>query len=295
MLGRTVGQQALAKGPQIVFGGVQSALEAADIRVGNLECALTDLGTPAKKMYTMQAPPAAAEALSLGKFDLVSLANNHSMDYGYVGLADEQETLKQAGVGMVGAGVNFDQAHSPVFLERNGVRLAFLAYVDVPIEQEGFDTHSWAATASQPGVAWGDPDQIKIDVAGAKRQADVVVVLLHSGIEIGKYIPSISAAQRADAYAAIDGGAALVLGAHPHVLESIEHYHGGLIAFSLGNFVFDDYLGIADATVVLRVVLTQAGVQSYETVPVLIENGLPRIITESQAPAIGTRVAPLNP
>jgi len=295
MLGRMIGQQVLAKGPQIVFAGVQSVLDATDIRVGNLECAITDLGTPAKKLYTLQAPPAAAMALSQGKFDLVSLANNHAMDYGYVGLADEQETLNQAGIGMVRAGVNFDQAHSPMFLERNGLRLAFQAYVDVPIEQGGFDTHTWAATADQPGLAWADPDQIKIDVAAARQQADVVVVLLHSGIEIGKYIPTISANHRADAYAAIEGGAALVPGAHPHILESIEHYHGGLIAFNLGNFVFDDYQDIANATIILRVVLTRAGVQSYDYIPVLIDNALPNVIPDNQVPAIGTMVAPGNP
>jgi len=295
MLGRTVGQQVLAKGPQIVFAGVQLGLAVSDIRVGNLECSLTNLGTPAKKMYTMQAPPAAAMVLSQGKFDLVSLANNHSMDYGYIGLADEQKTLDKAGIATVGAGVNFDLAHTPSLLERNGLRLAFLAYVDVPVEQNGFDTHTWVATADQPGLAWGDPYQIKIDVAAARRQADVVVVLLHSGIEIGKYLPTISANQRADAYAAIDGGAALVLGAHPHVLEPIERYHGGLIAFSLGNFVFDDYQGIANATVILRVVLTRAGVQSFDYVPVLIDNGLPHVIPDGQVPAIGTMLAPVNP
>jgi len=294
MLGRTVGQQLLAKGPQIVFAGVQSGLAVADLRVGNLECAITNLGTPAKKLYVLQAPPAAVMALSLGKFDLVSVANNHAMDYGYIGLADERKTLSQNGIATVGSGVNFDQAHLPILLERNGLHLAFLAYVDVPIEQNGFDTHTWGATADQPGLAWADPNQIKIDVAAARRQADVVVVLLHSGIEIGKYLPGISANQRADAYAAIDGGAALVLGAHPHVLEPIERYHGGLIAFSLGNFVFDDYQGIANATVILRVVLTRAGVKSYDYVPVIIEKGLPTVIPDSQVPAIATMVAPVN-
>ena len=108
-------------------------------------------------------------------------------------------------------------------------------------------------------------------------------------------MPTISANQWADAYAAIEGGAALVLGAHPHVLEPIERYHGGLIAFSLGNFVFDDYQGIADATIILRVVLTREGVQSYDYISLLIDNGLPHVIPESQVPVIGTMVAPGNP
>jgi poly-gamma-glutamate synthesis protein (capsule biosynthesis protein) len=295
MLGRTVGEQVLAKGPEIVFAGVQSVLDAADIRVGNLECAITDSNTPEHKTYTLKAPPATARALSLGKFDLVSLANNHAMDFGYQGLADAQKTLGQLGIATVGAGANFDQARTPVILERNGLRLAFLAYVDVPVEVGGFDSHTWIATDNHPGIAWADPDQIKVDVSAARLKADLVIVLLHSGIEINTYMSTITNDQRLEAHTAIEAGAALVIGSHPHQLQSIERYHGGLIAYSLGNFVFDQYKGIANATIILRVVLGRDGVQSYDYVPVLIDNGLPHVITEDLAPAIGTLVAPVNP
>jgi poly-gamma-glutamate synthesis protein (capsule biosynthesis protein) len=296
MLGRTVGEQVLAESPEIVFAGVQSVLDAADIRVGNLECAITDLGSPEHKIYLLKAPPATARALSLGKFDVVSLANNHAMDYGSQGLADAQKTLNQYGIASVGAGANVNQAHTPVILERNGLRLAFLAYMDVPVERDGFDAHTWIASDSRPGVAWASPDQIKADVNAAKLKADLVIVLLHAGIEItADYISSITNDQRLEAHTAIDAGAALVIGSHPHVLQQIERYHGGLIAYSLGNFVFDQYKGVADATIILRVVLARDGVQSYDYVPVLIDNGLPHVITEDLAPAIGTLVAPVNP
>jgi poly-gamma-glutamate capsule biosynthesis protein CapA/YwtB (metallophosphatase superfamily) len=295
MLGRTVGEQIVAKGPQVVFTGVQSVLDAADILVGNLECALTNLGTPEHKSYLLKAPLSAARALSLGKFDVVSLANNHAMDYGFQGLADAQKNLSLLGIASVGAGANYAQAHAPVFLQHNGLHLAFLAYVDVPVEKDGFDAHTWIATDSRPGVAWAYPDQIKADVAAARLKADLVVVLLHSGIEISTYMSDVTDNQRSEAHAAIDAGAALVLGSHPHQLQPIERYHGGLIAYSLGNFVFDDYRGIANATIILRVVLTRAGVQSYGYIPVLIDNGLPHVITEDLAPAISTMVAPINP
>ena len=192
----------------------------------------------------------------------------------------------------MGAGANAAEAHAPVILERNGLRLAFLAYVDVPDEVTGFSTRTWIATASQPGIAWADPNQITADVSAAKAQADVVIVLLHSGYEVNTYIPAVSSNQRVEAHAAIDAGAALVIGSHPHILQTIEQYHGGLIAYGLGNFVMDEYLGIANATVILRVVLTPAGVQSYDYVPVLIVNGLPRLAADGEAPAIGTMVAP---
>jgi poly-gamma-glutamate synthesis protein (capsule biosynthesis protein) len=104
MLGRTVGQQALAKGPQIVFAGVQSTLDTADVLVGNLECALTDRSQPVQKSFDLKAPPQTAQALSLAGFAVLSQANNHAMDFGPAGLADTQKYLSQYGIATVGAG-----------------------------------------------------------------------------------------------------------------------------------------------------------------------------------------------
>jgi poly-gamma-glutamate synthesis protein (capsule biosynthesis protein) len=86
-----------------------------------------------------------------------------------------------------------------------------------------------------------------------------------------------------------------VIGSHPHVLQGVEKYYGGLIAYSLGNFVFDDNEGISNASVILQVLLTRQGVENYRFVPVLIENGLPRLAANWEAPAIGTMVSPINP
>lgn len=295
MLARTIGQQVQSQGPQVVFAGVQSVLASADVLVGNLECALTSSSQPQPKTYTFAAPPETANALVLAGFDVLSLANNHAMDYGAGGLADTVKNLNQNGIASVGAGMNAADAHRPVIVERNGLRLAFLAYANVPVENSGFDAQVWKATDSQPGIAWAEPNQIKVDVAAAKKEADVIIVLLHSGYEITSIIPNISNDQRLAAHVAIDAGAALVIGSHPHFLQSIERYHGGLIAYSLGNFVFDDYQGIANASIILRVVLTPAGFQSYEWIPVLIKNGLPKLTNLDNTLAIGTLVAPINP
>jgi poly-gamma-glutamate capsule biosynthesis protein CapA/YwtB (metallophosphatase superfamily) len=295
MLARTVGDQVLAKGPQVVFAGVQSVLDSADLLVGNLECALTNSTQPERKSFTLKAPPQAARALSLAGFDVLSLANNHAMDYGFNGLTDTQDSLRSYGIMTVGAGSDAAAAHAPVILTRNGLKVAFLAYADVLPENSGFDARSWIATQSKPGIAWADPQTIKADVTEAKLQADLVVVILHAGIEITDVINSLNDAQRLSAHAAIDAGASLVIGSHPHVLQQFERYHGGLIAYSLGNFVFDQYAGIANATIILRVVLDRSGVKSYDYVPVLIENGLPHLTTDAQVPARGTLVAPLSP
>jgi poly-gamma-glutamate synthesis protein (capsule biosynthesis protein) len=295
MLARTVGVQVKALGPEIVFGGVQSVFDSADVLVGNLECAITASTDRQAKSYSFAAPPETAEALALAGFDVLSLANNHAMDYGSQGLSDTRENLGEFGIASAGAGANADEAHAPVILERNGLRLAFLAYVDVPKEISGFDARTWIATVSHPGIAWADPEQMKRDIAAAKQHADLVIVLLHAGNEVTAVISNINNEQLLDARTAIDAGATLVVGAHPHVLQQIERYHGGLIAYSLGNFVFDQYNGVANATIILRVVLSRAGVVNYDYVPILINNGRPHIITEDQAPVIGTLVAPLNP
>jgi len=191
--------------------------------------------------------------------------------------------------------MNASQAHQPVILERNGLRLAFLAYANVPVEDGGFDARTWIATDYLPGIAWAYPELVKADVIAAKKEADVVIVLLHSGYEITTIIPGISQDQRLAAYAAIDAGAALVIGSHPHFLQPIEVYHGGLIAYSLGNFVFDDYQGIANDSIILHVVLTQAGFRSYEWIPVQITDGLPEMTDLDNTLAISTLIAPLNP
>jgi len=295
MLGRTIGDQVLEQGPEIVFAGVQSVLDSADIRVGNLECAITSNSQPDHKSFTLRAPLETARALSMAGFDVLSLANNHAMDYGFAGLSETQATLRKMGIATVGAGVDKVSAHAPVIITRNGLRLAFLAYLDVLPERSGFDPHTWIATGTSPGIAWASPELIQADVAAARLEADLVIVMLHGGIEITDVINNISNEQRSEAHAAIDAGAALVLGSHTHVLQPIERYHGGLIAYSLGNFVFDQYDGVANATILLRVLMTRNGVQEYDYVPALIEHGLPHVIQDDLVPAIGTLVAPANP
>ncbi|MDQ6740937.1 MAG: CapA family protein, partial [Actinomycetota bacterium] len=135
---------------------------------------------------------------------------------------------------------------------------------------------SLEAGAGRPGVAWGTPDAISRDVASARLRADLVVVALHAGFE---YIDSPNSIQKDLAHAAIDAGAALVLGAHPHVLQGIEYYHGGVIAYSLGNFVFDlddsdrSHLGLPSVlTCILRVTLDAHGVTGLQIYPAIINS-----------------------
>ena len=146
-----------------------------------------------------------AAALALAGFDILSFANNHAMDYGAEAMLQARDLLATQSVAAIGAGENETAAHTPLIREINGIRLAFLAYVHVPVEaSSGFDTADWTATADAPGIAWADPERIRQDVVAARQQADVVIVALHSGLE---YIEAPGEAQTAAAHAAIEAGA----------------------------------------------------------------------------------------
>jgi poly-gamma-glutamate synthesis protein (capsule biosynthesis protein) len=285
MLARSVGDRIIADGPGVPFGGVADFLQGADIAIANLECAISDRGEPAPKGFTFRAPPAATDALAAGGIDVVSLANNHTFDYGPAAFADTEAALEARGIAHAGAGPNAAAARAPTVLNRNGLRIAFLSYVDVPIEWRGFDTRQWEATATTPGVAWLNVDQMQADVRAAREGSDLVVVLMHFGHE-NEYAPNDT--QRAQARAAIDAGAALVIGHHPHVLQAAEWYGNGLIVYSLGNFVFDGTDNPTKESAVFLADLTEAGVVSYRFIPVTIdETGLPAPVPSGGGPASG--------
>jgi poly-gamma-glutamate synthesis protein (capsule biosynthesis protein) len=269
------------------FVGVAELLSQADITVGNLECALGDVGQPAAKSYTFQAPPQAAEALALAGFDVVSLANNHAMDYGPESLLQGLSLLQAQGIATIGAGPNEAEAHKAYVREVNGLTLAFLGYVHVPVEaRSNFDTATWTARGDAPGLSWADPATIQIDVTAIRSQADVVIVVLHSGYE---YVEEPSPPQAAAAKAAIDAGADLVIGHHAHILQGIEFYNGGVIVYGLGNFAFE--IDGEPNTAVLNVWLDKDGVRQLEIVPAIIQfGGQPRLAEAWEGPAIVQRV-----
>ncbi|HEY43423.1 MAG TPA: CapA family protein [Anaerolineae bacterium] len=282
MLDRALGDAIRAGEVAYPFAEVIDLLTPADLTVGNLESALGDLGSPANKGYTFRTPPEAAEVLAQAGFDLLSLANNHALDYGPLALQQAMDLLHQQEIAIVGAGANDAAAHAPYFQEINGLTLAFLAYVHVPVEVRGFDTQTWTAASNRPGMAWANPGRIQADVAIALDQADLVIVLLHSGYE---NVPDPSSPQVAAAHAAIDAGASLVIGHHAHVLQGVEFYGEGVIVYGLGNFAFED--GGPPESAVLNVWLDRDGVRGMEFVPIVIEtDGHPRLAGEDEATAI---------
>lgn len=274
MLARTIGDMIETEGMEAPFAFTAETLSTADITLGNLECAISNRGIPEEKKYTFEAPRAAAESLGYAGFDLVSLANNHVLDYGPLALEDTLAALAASDIQAVGAGLDEAEAYSPVIFEINGLRIAFLAFTDVSTID--YDYLAWEAGPEQPGIAWAHAERIEAGVRAAKAEADLVVVLFHNGYEI---VQKVSGLQQSVAHLAIDSGADLVIGSHPHVLQRIETYGDGLIVYSMGNFVFDNFLFPPNYSAILTVTLSADGVESYELMDVVVQlNGVPQIM-----------------
>ena len=283
MLARSIGQRIARDGPLAPWEGVAETFSQADLVFANLECTISDRGTAAQKSFTFRAPPAAADSVVAAGIDVVSLANNHAIDWGVPALRDTIAALDGRGVGYAGAGEDAAEAHAPVIIERNGLRIAFLAYVESLAERTGFGTRLWAAAPDRPGLAMARPAQVVRDVAAARALADVVIVSVHGGRE---YRTNPSPKQRLVAQAALDAGASLFLGHHPHVLQGFQRTDDTLAAFSLGNFVFDLFQGRSNDSVILDVTLTAAGVREVRWIPVIVRDGFPQLAEGADADRI---------
>lgn len=301
MLGRTVGRSIAERGAGYPFEAAAPLFDGSDLRAGNLELPLTERGTQARKDYTFRAPPSVTEGLTRAGFDVLTLANNHTLDYGPEGLLDTVAALQRAGIAHPGAGRNSEAAHEPAIVNANGLSLAFLSYVNTPNDgRSGWVAESMRAGSDSPGVAWGTAESIRRDVAAARDRADLVIVALHAGFE---YSATPNPVQRELARAAVDAGAALVLGAHPHVLQGIEVYKRVPIVYSLGNFVFDvdgddrRQPGMPSLlSAVLRIRLDADGVRSLEVRPAIIDerDGRPIPVTGAAARPVYDRIYSLT-
>jgi poly-gamma-glutamate synthesis protein (capsule biosynthesis protein) len=229
MLSRSVGAvMSRQQNYKYPFIKIADFLNSADLTVGNLEGPVSDRGTKVGSIYSFRADPRVVEGLTYAGFDLVSIANNHIWDYGKDALSDTLRHLRDAGIDYMGGGYNFEQAHGGVIKEVNGAKIAFLAYTDL--------LSSSLSATDRPGVSYLEVPQMTKDIKAARQNADMVVVSFHFGDE---YKPRHNSKQAQIARAAIDAGATLIIGHHPHVVEDVEYYKNGFIAYSLGNFVFD--------------------------------------------------------
>ena len=230
MLAETVGQFMRKGGDPLQH--VRHLFKGADITIGNLETAVGTGGIQADKPYTFLAHPRVVPFLK-NNFSAVSLANNHSVDFGLKTFAHMLDLFDRQGLRYFGGGKNIRSAHEPVVFETKGKRIAVLGY-DI------FLPRSFEALPDQPGVAWGEPDFIAQDIARARQhhRADIVITYPHWGWENEK---QANAQQQALAHWMIDSGADAVVGGHPHVTQNVEIYKGKPVFYSLGNFIFNGF------------------------------------------------------
>jgi len=261
MLARGVGAKMKSTGDWTYpFREIALALSEADLVFGNLEGPISDRGRDLHHIYSFRADPRAIEGLSYARFGVLSLANNHAYDWDQEALLDTLRRLRAAGIRPVGAGQDDREAREPLLLELNGNRLAFLAYVNVPPEEA-------MARPDRPGVAWLDPDRVIADIRFARQLADVLVVAAHWGVE---YAAQPQSSQVKLAHRMIDAGADLIVGSHPHVVQPIERYQGRWIAYSLGNFIFDQRAGRARRGLMLKVCIGNKQISDITPVPITI-------------------------
>jgi poly-gamma-glutamate synthesis protein (capsule biosynthesis protein) len=265
MLSRSVGAKMRAVDDWTYpFEKIAPTLRSADLTFGNLECPISDTGRNRYHLYSFRADPKAIAGLKFAGFDVMSVANNHSFDWGAPALVDTLARLRADGIRTVGAGANDLEAHYPVLVMLHGVRLAFLAYVNVPPKEA-------TAGTDRAGVAWLDRDRTLADIRFARELADVVIVSVHWGVE---YMRRPQRSQVEMAHQMIGAGADLVVGSHPHVVQPLEEYHGRWIAYSLGNFIFDQHDPPTHHGLMLEVTLAGKRIGQVQSVPITIDGSL---------------------
>jgi poly-gamma-glutamate synthesis protein (capsule biosynthesis protein) len=263
--------------PSAALTAVAPLLADADIAMVNLETAITERGTPASKAYNFRAPASAFGALRSAGVDATTMANNHGIDYGSVGLADSLAAKATAGIPVLGIGANASEAYAPWRTTVRGQRIAVLAATDV---LDDWLITAWTATDAQGGLAsakGADQARLEAAVRAARRGADTVVVYLHWGAE-GTTCPTPRQRQLADALVA--AGADIIVGSHAHRVQGGGRLGSAFVDYGLGNFVFYNEAGESGRTGVLRVTATGREITSSAWVPARISGGLPRALGE---------------
>lgn len=287
LLDRDVAQQIKQRGITYPFQRTRGLLAAADIAFGNLECPLATHGVKAHKKYCFKANPATVQCLTGAGMDVLSLANNHSLDCGRDGLDDTMATLRAKGLHWCGAGENRDGAEAATILNVKGIKVAFVGFCQ-------FLPEGSFLRDDAPTMAFASIDNVRRAVAAARPHADIVVASFHWGEEYATFSHDN---QIALAHAAVAAGADLVLGHHPHVLQGWElmaHQVNGqtrraLIAYSLGNFVFDApraWDSHTAETVILHCTLNRQGLVAAQAVPMRIHQCQPQPANDAQAKTI---------
>jgi len=266
------------------FLKIQDYLKSVDLVFGNLETPITQGPEIPDFEMIFRSNPGTEQALKQAGFSILSLANNHTPNFGEKGLKDTFNFFANAGIKYVGAGQNEQEAYQPVYIEKRGIKFAFLAYNDTDVVPAYYE-----ASVNRAGTAFMRVDKMTEAVKEAKRKADFVIVSMHAGTE---YAGKPNKSQVNFAHAAIDAGADLVIGHHPHVVQTMEKYKGKFIFYSLGNFVFDQPQSEETKEgLAVKVYFAKNGINRISLLPVVMENlAQPRMADKNEADKISQRL-----
>ncbi len=270
MLSRWVGRNAHQRNdPSWPFREIAPLFQAADIAFANLESPFTERKRPFDTGMVFGAAPDMVEGLRFAGIDVVSTANNHARDGGARGVEFTLQLLKENGIAAAGTGQTEQLAHEGAVIERNGSRFGFLAYT--------YDQRNGNYADDDNRVAVMDVDRLREDIAGMRPRADVLIVSMHAGSE---YQVRQNAQQTAFARAAIDSGAVMVAGHHPHVVQPVEEYKDGVIFYSLGNLIFDQSEPRGtERGLIAEVIFERNRLAAYAVKPIIIRNTIPKLST----------------
>lgn len=278
MMGRHVGEVTKRHGADYLFRHVKPYFDASDYVSGNFEHPIlkddASKYEQTDKSIHLYTDMDAIHAVKNAGFTVMNLANNHLMDYGEEGLRDTLDVFDRYNMDYVGGGENRKEAKEHInYQDVNGVRVATLGFTDAFVE-------GTIATKDQNGLLSANPDVLFDMIEKAKNEdhgnADLVVVNVHWGQE---YDTEATPRQKALAKAMVDAGADIIIGHHPHVLQSFDVYKDGIIFYSLGNFVFDQGWTRTKDSAMVQYNLTEDGKATIDVIPLQIEEAAPRLAT----------------
>lgn len=273
--------------PATTFGPIVSTLSDADLTMVNMETAVTSRGTPQPKEFHFRTTPVAFDAIRAAGIDVVTLANNHVLDYGQVGLADTLAAVHAANFPYVGIGNNATQAWTPYVANVKGRRIAILGVSQVDELQS-----TWVATDTRAGEAHAiDETRTLNAIKAARQQADLVLVFMHWGTE-GNGCPN--AAQKALAPKMAAAGADIIIGAHAHTLQGSGWLGRTFVAYGMANFLWygDSY---STETGILHLTLHPNAPLTAQFFPATVSStGQPVLATGADKDRIANRYASLR-
>ncbi len=274
--------------PETAFAEVIGELRSGDFSSCNFEVPVSNKGTPQYgKFEVLHSAPEMIEGFVYANFKVVGLANNHTMDYGPQGLIDTIDAIKSRGILYSGAGKNLEEARRPAFFECKGNRFAFLSFATEAFFGYGAHSHKPGIAMIRRDPLYGstcvnpeDLEEFSRTIKEARKSADFVIASIHWGLSQSR---ALTQSQVTVGRVAVNAGAGIVIGHHPHILQAVEIYKESVIFYSLGNFVFDlapDFFSQATRdTLLVKLKISDGKVKEIILKPVYInDKGNPEVV-----------------